>query len=59
MAYITIDKTGYVDGICFSSDPKALEWLTQQENAGYQVQYVTKEYGKSVLFTTLTTWITA
>lgn len=53
LAYISVTKTGFVDGACFTESHDATEWVKEQERAGMTIKRVPRAEAKRVLFTQL------
>jgi hypothetical protein len=53
MAYIAVDKTGYVDGACFTPSVDAEEWASDMRAQGFEVKTVERAKAKELLFTQL------
>lgn len=52
-AYISVTRTGFVDGACFTESADSASWVAEQKSAGFIVKIVDRQYAKQVVFTQL------
>lgn len=50
-AFVAIDKTGFVDGACFTQSEDAKRWVTEMQQAGMSVEIRDRDEAKKILFT--------
>lgn len=51
LAYISVTKTGFVDGACFTESPDAVEWVEEQKRLGMTIKRLPRSEAKRVLYT--------
>jgi hypothetical protein len=50
-AYVAIDRSGFVDGACFTQSEDSGRWVSEMEKAGFTVEIRDRVEAKKILFT--------